>query len=100
MSKQVKENIAEEKLRVIDIIKENATTLIFITGIVWSIVSFVVLPIKQLEFSVSTILNNHLKTIQDEQIRATIERKEQKEISIEIQKELVKLQTIIGNQVK
>ena len=95
MTKQIKENIAEEKLRVLDIIKDNAMTFIFITSIVWSMVSFVIIPIKQLEYSVDAILNNHLKTIQDEQVRATVERKEQKELMIDIQKELVKLQTIL-----
>jgi len=86
------ENISAEKLRILDVIKENAMTFIFIAGLMWSVISFVVLPIKQLEYSVGTILNNHLKTIQDHQIIATQERKQSTEVILQIQKELIKIQ--------
>lgn len=88
----MKENISSEKLRILDAIKENAMSFIFIAGLMWSFISFVVLPIKQLEYSVGTILNNHLKTMESQQLILTEESKQQREIMTQIQKELIKVQ--------
>mgnify|MGYP001446284362 CR=1 FL=1 len=68
---------AAEKLRVIDILKENATMVLAIGGFMYMIFSYVILPIKNLDYQVNDIIGNHLKTIEDEQIIATEERRQQ-----------------------
>jgi hypothetical protein len=93
----MKEQVAKEKLRIIDVIKENAGMVITIGGIIWAIYSLVILPIKQLEYQVGDIINNHLKTIQDEYIVASQERKEQGEMIRELNNQIVRLQTLIEN---
>jgi hypothetical protein len=92
MIKTMRKTDAAEKLRVIDILKENATMVIAIGGFVWMIYSFVLLPLKNMEFQMSDVLNNHLKTIQDEQIAASTERKEQRELLNIMNENLVRLQ--------
>lgn len=88
----MKENKAEEKLRVIDIIKENATMVLTIGGFMWIIYSFIILPITQLQYQVGNIINNHLKTIQDEQVSASQERKVQGIIINTLNENIVRLQ--------
>jgi hypothetical protein len=60
------ENQAEEKLRIMDVIKNNATTVVSIGAFVWILFSYVILPIQKMQFQVSNILDNHLATIQTE----------------------------------
>lgn len=96
----MKEQIAKEKLRIIDVIKENAGMVITIGGIIWAIYSLIILPIKQLEYQTGDIINNHLKTIQDEQIQASAERKEQGVKILELNNQIIKLQTLIESQNK
>ena len=90
--KIIKENLAEEKLRVIDIIRDNAALTLTVAGFVWVIYSMVILPIKTLEFQVGNILNNHIKTIQDEQVTASAERKAQSLILQQINESIIRLQ--------
>ena len=89
------ENKAEEKLRVITIIKENSAMFIAIGGFIWIIYSMVIMPIKALEFQVSDIIGNHLKTIQDEQVEATAERKAQMVILNDTSARLIKIETLL-----
>lgn len=84
--------VAKEKLRVIDIIKENSAMVVAIGGFVWLIYSAIIIPLKELEYSVSDILNNHLKSIQDEQISATTERKEQRELIMNLNESVIRLE--------
>jgi hypothetical protein len=86
---------AAEKLRVIDILKENATSVLVIGGIVWTLYSTVILPIKNLEYQVGDIINNHIKTIQDEQVIATTERKEQSDKMDKLSGEIIRLTTVL-----
>jgi hypothetical protein len=92
----MKENKAEEKLRIIDVIKENSAAVIAIGGFIWIVYSAIVLPIKALEYQVGDIIGNHLKTIQDEQVTATAERKAQTEMLMDISSKLIRLETIVG----
>jgi hypothetical protein len=91
----MKQSNASEKLRVIDIFKENASMVIAIGGFCWIIYSSIITPIKSLEFSVGDIIGNHLKTIQDEQVTATEERKSQTEKLDKLSGELIRLTTIL-----
>lgn len=88
-------NQASEKLRVIDILKENSTMVVAIGGFVWIIYSTIIIPIEHLKYQTGDIINNHLKTIQDEQITATAERKEQTAKMDKISGELIRLTTIL-----
>jgi hypothetical protein len=94
------EQIAKEKLRIVDVVKENAGMVITIVGLVWVLIQLIVLPIKALEYSTSDIINNHLKTIQDEQVIATEERKNQSEKLTELSNQIVRLQTLIEEMQK
>lgn len=89
------ENNAKEKLRVIEIIKENATAIIVIVGLTWGFIQTVILPIKQIQFQMEDILNNHIKTIQDQMIIATQDRDEQGKKIDELVAQLIRLQTTI-----
>lgn len=89
---------AKEKLRIIDVIKENAALAVTIGGFIWVLISMVILPIKQLEYQVGDIINNHLKTIQDEYTVASQERKEQGEMIKELTAQVIRLQTLLENQ--
>jgi hypothetical protein len=91
----MRENLAKEKLRIVDIIKENATTALVIGGFVWTLYATVILPIKNLEYQVGDIINNHIKTIQDESVTATAERKAQSEKLDKLSGEIIKLTTIL-----
>jgi hypothetical protein len=73
----MKENTAKEKLRVIDIIRENAALIVSVGGFVWLIFQFLIIPVKEMQFQMNDVLNNHLKTIQDNLIIATAEREAQ-----------------------
>jgi hypothetical protein len=92
------ENLASEKIRIDKVIKENASSFLAIGGFVWLIYSLVITPIQRLEYSVGDILNNHLKTIQDEQVTATAERKSQTEQLNLLSNEITKLTTILEQQ--
>lgn len=92
------QNKAEEKLRIIDTIKENASMIIIIVGVIWAIVQTIIIPLKSLEFGQNDILNNHLKTIQDEMIVATQERKVQGEKIDALNSQLVRLETILEQE--
>lgn len=89
------ENEAKETLKIMDIFKNSIVQIISIIVIIWSVFSLMILPIKQLEYSVGTILNNHLKTIQDEQITSNAEIKLQGEQLDQIQNQITELSTIV-----
>lgn len=89
------ENKASEALRITKIFKENIATVITIGGFMWLLFSNVVKPIQQLEYSVGDIIGNHLKTIQDEQVVATAERKAQTDKLDKLSGELIRLTTIL-----
>ena len=91
----MKERVAEEKLRVIDIIKENAGAVISIGGFVYLIFQFLIMPVYKLQFQVANILDNHLATIQTELTVATAERKAQTEQLNVLQAQVIKLTTIL-----
>jgi hypothetical protein len=90
------ENKAEEKLRISSALKENATSIIVIAGIMFSIYQTIVLPIKQLEFGYNDTVNNHLKTVQDEQVRLSNEIKIQGESIQSLAASTVRLETLMG----
>lgn len=89
------ENKALEKFRIQNVLKENATSVLAIGGFIWLIYSMVILPIKELEYNVGDIIGNHLKTIQDEQIIATAERKAQSDKLDNLSGDIIKLTTIL-----
>ena len=91
----MKENIAEEKLRIIDILKENTSLVITIVGITWILFQFVIIPIQEMKFQVDNILDNHIKTIQDEMIIATAERKAQTQQMQQLSEQIVRLTTLL-----
>ena len=91
----VKENIAKEKLRIIDTLKENAALVISVGGFVWLIFQFVIIPLNQLQYQVGDILNNHIKTIQDNLIIATAEREAESKQIAALSEQIVRLQTLI-----
>jgi hypothetical protein len=91
----MKENIAKEKLRVIDTIKENAALVISVGGFVWLIFQFIIIPLNALQYQVGDILNNHLKTIQDSETRATAEREAQGKQLTALSEQIIRLQTIM-----
>jgi hypothetical protein len=84
-----------EKLRVIDIIKENAGMVISIGGFVWLIFQFLIIPVMKLEYDVGDILNNHLKTIQDQMTIATTERDAQGKQLTALSEQMVRLSTLL-----
>jgi hypothetical protein len=100
----MRENLSSEKLRVLDYIKENAMTVVTIGGFLWLIYTTVIIPISQLQFQTNDVLNNHLKTIQDEQVRATTEREGQTKRLQEINDRLIRLETtleqVLDNKLK
>ena len=91
----MKENIAEEKLRIIDILKENTSLVITIVGITWILFQFVIIPIQEMKFQVDNILDNHIKTIQDEMTVATTERKAQTQQMQQLSEQIVRLTTLL-----
>jgi hypothetical protein len=93
-------NNSSEKLRVIDILKENSTMVIAIGGFVWVIYSTIIIPIKTLEYQTGDIIGNHLKTIQDEQVTATAERKSQTDKLDKLSSDLIRLTVILEQQSK
>jgi len=94
------ENKAAEKLRIIDTIKENAAMCIAIGGFVWLLYSMVIMPIQALEYQVGDIIGNHLKTIQDEQVTATAERKAQSILITNTNDRLIKIETLLDEKLK
>ena len=88
-------NNASEKLRVIDILKENSTMVLAIGGFVWIIYSTIIMPIAQLQYQTGDIINNHIKTIQDEMISATTERKIQTDKLDKLNSDLIRIITIM-----
>lgn len=93
-----KENIAKEKLRIIDTLKENATLVISVGGFVWLIFQFVIIPLNNLQYQVGDIINNHIKTIQDSEVEAKTEREIQGRQLTALSEQIVRLQTIIENK--
>ena len=91
----MKQENAKEKLRVIDIIKENASLVISIGGFVYLLFQFIILPVAKLQYQVTNILDNHLATIQIELTEAKAEREAQgKQLTI-LSEQIVRLQVII-----
>lgn len=91
----MKENVAKEKLRIIDTLKENTSLVITIVGAVWVVFQFVIIPIQQMKFQVDNILDNHLKTIQDQMTIATTERTEQGKQLQALSEQIVRLSTLL-----
>jgi hypothetical protein len=91
----MKENKAEEKLRVMDIIRENTGLVISIGGFVYIIFQFVILPIYKLQYQVTNILDNHLATIQTEMTVASAEREEQGKQLTALSEQIIRLQTLL-----
>jgi hypothetical protein len=91
----MKENVAKEKLRVIDIIKENAALIVSVGGFIWLIFQFLIIPVKQMQFQMDDVLNNHLKTIQDQMVVATEERKAQGEQLNALSEQITRLTVLI-----
>jgi F0F1-type ATP synthase membrane subunit b/b' len=91
----MEENVAKEKLRVIDIIKENAALVISVAGFVWLVFQFLIMPVAKLQYDVGNILNNHLETIQNELTEAKTERKAQGLLLNELTSQIIKLQVLI-----
>jgi hypothetical protein len=91
----MKETTASEKLRVIDIIRENAGLVITVGGFVWLIFQFLIIPIYKLQFDVGNILDNHLATIQTELTEAKAERDIQGKQLTALSEQIVRLQTLI-----
>ena len=82
---------AEEKLRVIDIIKENSVSFITIGGLVWVLFSYVILPIQKMQFQITNILDNHLSTIQIELTEAKVERENQGKLLTSLSEQIIRL---------
>jgi hypothetical protein len=91
----MKENKAEEKLRVVDIIKENTGLVISIGGFIWLMFQFVILPIYKLQYDVANILGNHLATIQTQLTEAKSEREAQGKLLISLSEQIIRLQILI-----
>ena len=89
---------AEEKLRVLDIIKENVGAIISIGGFIYLLFQFVILPVYKVQYDITNILDNHLATIQTELTEAKAERELQGKQLTVLSEQLVRLQTIIENQ--
>lgn len=83
---------AAEKLRIVDVIKENAGVVISIGGFVWLIFQFLIIPVYKLQYDVSNILDNHLATIQTQMTEAKIERTAQSKQLTELMEQIVRLQ--------
>jgi hypothetical protein len=92
------ENKAEEKLRILDVIRENAGLVISIGGFVYLMFQFIIMPIYELQFKVSNILENHIKTIQDNLIVATSERDAQGKQLTALSEQIIRLTTIVENK--
>ena len=88
----MQEDLPAEKLRVIDIIKENAGLVVSIGGFMWLIFQFVIIPIYGLQFKVNNILDNHLATIQTELTEAKSEREAQGKQLTALSEQIIRLQ--------
>ena len=86
---------AEEKLRILDTIRENAGMVITIGGFIWLIFSFIIIPLYKVQYDIANILDNHLATIQSELTTATAERKTQTEQLNSLSAQVIKLTTIL-----
>ena len=89
----MRENLAKEKLRVTDIIKENAGMVITIGGFIFLMFQFVLLPIQETKFKIDNILDNHLSTIQQEMTEAKSERHAQTTQLNALSEQLIRLST-------
>ena len=94
----MKEQQAEEKLRIIDTIKENAGLVITIGGFVWLMFSFIIIPIYKVQYDVANILDNHLATIQTELTEAKAERKAQGVVLENLTANVIRLQATLENK--
>jgi len=94
----MRENKAEEKLRILETIKENAGAVISIGGFVYLVFQFIILPIYQLQFDVGNILDNHLATIQTELTEAKAERDLQGKQLTALSEQIIRLSTQLENK--
>jgi len=94
----VKENIAKEKLRIIDTIKENTGLVLSVGGFIWLIFQFLIIPMVRLQDAVTNILDNHLATIQIELTEAKTERDIQGKQLTALSEQIVRLETLIQTQ--
>lgn len=91
----VKENIAKEKLRIMDTIKENAGVVLSVGGFTWLIFQFLIIPMVRLQDAVTNILDNHLATIQIELTEAKTQRDLQGKQLTALSEQIVRLQTLM-----
>lgn len=91
----MEENKAEEKLRIIETIKENVGMIISIGGFMWLIFQFVIIPMNRLQYQIENILDNHLATIQTELTEAKAERDMQGKQLTALSEQIIRLQTIM-----
>ena len=89
----MKEQIAREKLTIIDTIKENASMVLSIGGFVYLIFQFVIMPVAKLQYQVGNILDNHLATIQTELTAAKAERDAQGKQLTALSEQIIRLTT-------
>lgn len=92
------ENKAEEKLTIIETLKENIGVVISIGGFVYLIFQFLIMPVAKLQYQVGNILDNHLATIQTELIEAKTERDMQGKQLNALSEQIVRLSTQIENK--
>ena len=91
----MQENRAEEKLRIVDTIKENVGMIISIGGFMWLIFQFVIIPMNRMQYQIENILDNHLATIQAELTEAKVERDFQGKQLTTLSEQIIKLQAIM-----
>ena len=91
----MKEPLAQEKLRIIDTIKENAGLVLSVGGFIYLLFQFLVIPMVRLQDAVTNILDNHLATIQVELTEAKTERDLQGKQLTALSEQIVRLQTLM-----
>lgn len=89
------ENRAEEKLRIVETLKENAGMILSIGGFMWMIFQFVIIPMNKMQYQINNVLDNHLATIQTELTEAKIERDFQGKQLTTLSEQIVRLQTLM-----
>lgn len=94
----MKEPLAQEKLRIIDTIRENAGLVLGVGGFVWLIFQFLIIPMVRVQDAITNILDNHLATIQTELTEAKAERDLQGNQLRVLSEQIVRLQTLIESK--
>ena len=89
------QNKAAEKLRIVDVIKENTGLVLSIGGFIWLVFQFLILPMQEMRFQINNILDNHLATIQTELTSAKSERDKQGKQLITLSEQIIRLQILI-----